>query len=70
MRARWWYKGEKKQITYKIKLFISKTIKMYTRGSHNYFFILDGTILFCLSGVFILSLRVFTPKLCNMCTSY
>ena len=32
MRAEWWYRGEKEQNINKIKLFISKTIKMYTRG--------------------------------------
>ena len=32
MHARWWYRGEKEQNINKIKLFISKTIKMYTRG--------------------------------------
>ena len=32
MRARWWYQGEKERNVYKIKLFISRSIKMYTRG--------------------------------------
>ena len=32
MRSRWWYQLEKEQNINKIKLFISKTIKMYTRG--------------------------------------
>ena len=31
MRAKWLYRGEKEQNINKIKLFISKTIKMYTR---------------------------------------
>ena len=31
MHARWWYRGEKEQNINKIKLFISKTIKMYTK---------------------------------------
>ena len=31
MYARWCYGGEKKQNINKIKLFISKTIKMYAR---------------------------------------
>ena len=33
MGARWWYRGEKEQnINKKNYCFISKTIKMYTRG--------------------------------------
>ena len=32
MRARWWYREEKEQNVNKITLFISKIIKMYTRG--------------------------------------
>ena len=32
MRARWWYRGEKEENINKIKLFISKTIKMYKSG--------------------------------------
>ena len=31
MRARWWRRGEKERNIKKIKLFISKTITMYTR---------------------------------------
>ena len=32
MCARWWYQEEKEQNINKRKLFISETIKMYTRG--------------------------------------
>lgn len=32
MRAIWWYRGGKEQNINKIKLIISKTIKIYTTG--------------------------------------
>ena len=65
--VRWWYGGEKEQNINKIKLFISKTIKVTRRGYHNYFFILDWAFLFCLSGAFIISLRIFTANITVTC---